>query len=143
MNTFKVYYDPQGLKELLEQTPFNLAKDLKKLDKTTIESIAEEIANELQYEISHPPVISILHWGKKRQAASAKIRVVDVARDAGKSSGYRCIVLIDCINNAVFLLHLYRHSHGEDENISKKAQNQLKKLVDEYEESLNASAKDK
>lgn len=49
-----------------------------------------------------------------------KIRVLDVARDAGKSNGYRCIVLVDYVNNAVFLLHLYRHGHGESDNITLK-----------------------
>ena len=58
-------------------------------------------------------------------------------RDAGKSNGYRCIMLVDTLNRHAFLLHIYRHGHGEDKNIDKKSENQLKKLVDEYSKALN------
>lgn len=141
MNRFSVYYDPAALEELCRRTPYNLKKDLKDIDDLTITSIAEELANEIYSGIQRPPTAVSLHWGKKRQAACAKIRVVDVARDAGKANGYRCIVLVDYVNHCAFLLHLYRHGHGEMDNIDKKAQNMLDKLVDEYEASLEETSK--
>ena len=36
------------------------------------------------------------------------------------------------------MLHIYRHAHGEAENISRSDRNQLDGLVDEYERSLEA-----
>ena len=63
--------------------------------------------------------------------------MVDVARLSGKSHGYRCIALFDTDKKFVFLLHVYRHGHGEDQNISKKERNMLRNLVDQYVESMN------
>ena len=139
---FNVYYDPDDLDCLCQYTPYNLKNDIKKIDKETLKEISEEIANELYYGLNRPPSIAILHWGKKRQAACAKIRVVDVKRDSGKSGGYRCIVLIDNINHCVFLLHIYRHAHGESENIKKKDFNKLNVIINKYKEALAAAAND-
>lgn len=141
MATFNVYYDPVALEELSSRTPYNLKKDLKDIDEDTIAKIAEEIGNEIQKGLNRPPIAVALHWGRNRKAAYAKIRTVDVARDSGKSGGYRCIVLVDYVNTSAFLLHLYRHSHGESENIDRKSRNKLDKLVDEYAESLEERAK--
>lgn len=143
MDKYFVYCDPDALEELCSRTPYNLKKDLKNIDETTLAKIAEDVANEVYYGIQRPPTIVSLRWSKKRQTACAKIRVVDVARDAGKSNGYRCIVLVDFVNHCIFLLHVYRHGHGEEENIDKKSQNMLDKLVDEYADSLEESTKSK
>lgn len=136
MAKFSVYYDPEGLEQLDEMSPFNLKKDLKGIEKSEIYRIAEEIGNGIYNGVDRPPVFTVLYWGNSRKAASVKIRVLDVARNAGKSNGYRCIVLVDYINNCAFLLHVYRHGHGESENISQVKQNKLKKLVDDYVASL-------
>ena len=101
-----------------------------------MDRIAEELGNEIHAGIERPPTTTALYWGKGRKATYAKIRVLDVVRDAGKSNGYRCIVLVDYVNNAAFLLHLYRHEHGEKDNISRSDKNTLRKLVDEYVASL-------
>ena len=136
MEKFSVYYDPEALEELCMRTPYNLKKDLKNIDEETIKDIALDIADEIHQGLDRPPTSTALRWSKKRQAACAKIRVVDVNRDAGKSNGYRAIVLIDYVHFSAFLLHLYRHGHGENDNISKKDRNMLDKLVDEYEQSM-------
>ena len=47
-------------------------------------------------------------------------------------------VLVDYVHSSAFLLHIYRHAHGEAENISRSDRNQLDGLVDEYERSLEA-----
>ena len=92
MGTFRVYYDPAALEELCRRTPYNLKKDLKNIDEQTRQEIAEELANEIYLGLDRPPTAVSLHWGRKRQATCAKIRVVDVRRDAGKSNGYRSIM---------------------------------------------------
>lgn len=139
MKKFSVYYDPIALDDLCKRTPYNLKKDLKNLDEGTLIDIAEEIANEIQQGLDRPTATA-LHWSKKRQTACAKIRIVDIKRDAGKSHGYRSIVLVDYVHRSAFLLHLYRHGHGENDNISKSDRNMLNKLVDEYAQSLEASS---
>ena len=126
------------MQELLQKTPFNLKKDLKDMSDELIQEIAEEIANELQQGIDHPPSIVAPFVDKERKAAWVKVRIVDVQRESGKSNGYRCIALVDMINRHAFLLHLYRHGHGEDKDISKKDKNKLKALVQEYANSLEA-----
>lgn len=128
---------PAALEELCRRTPYNLKKDLKNIDEQTRQEIAEELANEIYLGWTVHRLRSPF-WGRKRQATCAKIRVVDVRRDAGKSNGYRCIVLVDYVHSSAFLLHIYRHAHGEAENISRSDRNQLDGLVDEYERSLEA-----
>ena len=39
-------------------------------------------------------------------------------------------------NLRAYLLHIYRHGHGEDRDISRTAENQLKNMVDEYSQAL-------
>ncbi len=141
MEKFSVYYDPDDLEELCQYTPYNLKKDLKNIGKDTLTDIAEEIANEIHQGLDRPPTAVALRWSKMRQTACAKIRIVDVKRDAGKSHGYRSIVLVDYVHHSAFLLHLYRHGHGENDNISKQDKNALDKLVDMYAQSLEASSK--
>ena len=141
MEKFSVYYDPDDLEELGQYTPYNLKKDLKNIDEDTLADIAEDIANEIHQGLDRPPTAVALRWSKKRQAACAKIRVVDVNRDAGKSNGYRSIVLVDYVHHSAFLLHLYRHGHGENDNISRRDQNALNKLFDMYAQTLEASSK--
>ena len=138
MSKFSVYYNPEDLEPLYSLSPYNLKRDIKTIDRTELDRIAEEIGNEVRNGINRPPATTALYWAINRKAAYEKIRVLDVARDAGKSNGYRCIVLVDYVNNAVFLLHLYRHGHGESDNISRKDQNTLRSLVDEYVASLEA-----
>ena len=132
MSKFSIYYDPDSLKPLCEKSPFKLKKDLKGIDQETLDEIAEEIVNEIYNGLDSRPSAKALYWGKERKAACAKIRVLDIARKEGKSHGYRCVVLVDYKSCCIFLLHLYRHSHGEDKNISTKDKNKLKELVDEY-----------
>lgn len=136
MPKFSVYYNPEEISELCDKSPYNLKKDIKNIDKEELDKIAEEIGNEIHAGIDRSPSAVALYWGRGRKATYAKIRVLDVVRDAGKSNGYRSIVLVDYVNNSAFLLHLYRHGHGEKDNISPSDKNALKKLVDEYVDSL-------
>ena len=137
MITYRVYCDPDGMQDLCALSPFNLKKDLKNLSKDELNSILEEIGNEIRHDLDHPPIVSPQYWSKDRSAVYSKIRVVDVARSTGKSNGYRCITLIDAKNKLAFVLHIYRHGHGEDQNISKNEKNVLRKLVDQYVEDMN------
>ena len=124
------------MQDLCELSPFNLKKDLKSISEEELCSICEEIGNELIYGVNHPPTVALLYRGDSQKTSCVKIRTMDIKRNKGKSSGYRCIALVDAKMNSAFLLHLYRHGHGEDKNISKSEMNQLKKLVDEYTESM-------
>jgi len=134
---YSVYMKPEGLEEIHNLSPFSLRKDLKELSDAVIYDIGEEIANELLLGINRPPNAILGHLSARKNAAWVKIKTMDIERDAGKSNGYRCIVLVDTVNHYAFLLHIYRHSHGEDLNISKKEKNQLKKLVEEYAGSMD------
>lgn len=118
-------------------SPYNVLKDVKehKISQSMLEYIAENIADELRRGWERPACEAI-YWGEFRTANYSKIRVEDRERKGGKSNGYRCIVLVDKINNFAFILHIYRHGHGEADNISAKDKNKLKALVDEYIQEL-------
>jgi len=134
---YNVHYDPDEMDELNDLSPFNLKKDLKNISENERQLIAEEIANELIKGIHRPPNTIVRYWARLRNAAWVKIKTMDVGRDTGKSNGYRCVILADTINNHAFLLHVYRHGHGEDMDIDRKSENKLKKLVEEYSNSLS------
>lgn len=136
MSKISVYYDADATEELWGKTTYNLKKDLKKISENELKDIAVEIGNEIQKGIERPPITSAIYWGIKRKATYAKIRVADGSRDAGKSGGYRCIVLVDYVHNSAFLLHIYRHGQGKDNELSNRDKNKLRKLVDEYVDSL-------
>ncbi len=136
MSKISVYYDVEKTAELWEKTTFNLRKDLKGINDDELKEIAEEIGHVIENGVDRPPITSAIYWGKKRKANYAKIRVADVKHDYGKSSGYRCIVLVDCVHNCAFLLHIYKHGQGKDDELTKEDKNKLRKLVDEYIESL-------
>lgn len=137
MATYRVYCDPDGMEELCALSPFNLKKDLKGISQDDRYFIQEEIGNSLRYGVNNPPSVVTRYWGKRKRALYSKIRVMDIARASGKSNGYRCIVLVDLENLFAFILHVYRHGHGEDKNISDKDEKMLRKLVDEYENAMN------
>lgn len=135
MNKISVYCEAEKTAELWEKTNYNLKKDLKNISDDELNDIAVEIGNEITNGYDRPAATAI-YWGFKRKANYAKIRVIDEKRDTGKSGGYRCIVLVDYVNNCAFLLHIYRHGHGVDDELTRSDKNKLKKLVDEYIDSL-------
>lgn len=138
MCKFSVYCDPDGMEELCSYSPYNLKKDLKDIEQDELDTIMENVANELYHGPHRPPVSSMMYWGKERKAAYGKIRVVDIKNDSGKSSGYRCVVLVDMKNYRGFILHIYKHGKKKDDDISSEERKQLRELVDEYVESLKA-----
>ena len=123
-------------------TPYNIIKDIKrqKLRKEELARIAQNIAEELKMGENRPSY-QVIYWGEERKANYSKLRSDDKERGEGKSYGYRCIVLVDNINHFGYLLHIYRHGHGENENISASDRNKLKELVDEYIKELNGGQK--
>ena len=141
MSSYNVHFDPGEMEELNALSPFNLKKDLKELSGESIESISEEIAHELIQGLNRPPTVVVRYWGNQNIAAWVKIKTIDLERNAGKSNGYRCILLVDTLNKHAFLLHIYRHGHGEDKEISRKSENKLKTLVDEYSKALKETQK--
>ena len=113
-------------------SPYNVIKDCKNLNikENDYDQIASEIADELANGVGRP-TNQDLYIAVNRKASYAKIRIVDIRTNKGKSSGYRCIVLNDKINHRGYLLHIYKHS-AREENIGNKEANKLKQLVDEY-----------
>lgn len=121
--------------EFAGSTPFNIVKDIRELSlsEEDLGEIAKNVSEELKAGDGRTSNQSV-YFGYKRLARWAKIRVADVQRKTGKSSGYRCIVLVDEKNKFGYILHLYLHSSII--NISQQEKNQLKKLVDEYIDNL-------
>ena len=119
-------------------SPFNLKVDEKSMNRDEITRIEEEVANILHSGKASAPGFSIMRYStKNRNIFWAKMRVADPLRNKGKSKGYRCIVLVDRCNLKAFVLHIYRHGHGEDENISSKDKNQMNELLELYASNMS------
>lgn len=137
METYYIHYDPDDMDDLIKISPFNLRKDIKSLEDGEIDSIAEELANELHIGINRSPTVSPGSFSPDRRVTWVKVRIDDIGRKKGKSNGYRCISLVDLYHRHAYILHIYRHGKGEDKDISKTAKNQLKTMVIQYSDELN------
>lgn len=137
MEKYYIHYDPDEMEDLVKISPFSLKKDLKQLEENEMDSMAEELANELHKGTNRPPAVAPGFITSDRRVAWVKVRIDDFGRKKGKSNGYRCISLVDLYNKHAFVLHVYRHGRGEDKNISKAAQNALKDMVKQYSDDLN------
>ena len=133
---YSVHYDPEHMQEICDRSPYNLKKEIKDISKDELHRIAEEIGHALRQGLDRPKLTPVLHWDSLHRVGWAKIRVVDIMNDAGKSSGYRCLVLADTKNKHAFLLHIYKHGSPKDDNIDRSTKNKLNHLVDEYASSL-------
>lgn len=134
---YKVLIDVPKLYEIFkEDSPFNILKDVKDLEITEdeLEILGKNIADELIIG-PHSKTYVILHWDDKHLVNYSKIRCQIESSNKGKSSGYRCIVLVDNKEHIAYLLHIY--THKEKDNISNKENNQLHKLVEEYIKAKN------
>lgn len=49
MSKWKVYYNPEELKELYSRTSYNLKKDIKDIKEEQLQDISEEIARQLHF----------------------------------------------------------------------------------------------
>jgi len=58
------------------------------------------------------------------------VRLTDLKQQKGKSGGLRCIALVDDYTLRCIILHIYSKNIKED--ITKKEENQLKKLLNKY-----------
>ena len=134
MSKWKVYYNPEELKELYSRTSYNLKKDIKDIKEEQLQDISEEIARQLHFGFVKGS--TEIYFGKKRKASYAKIRIIDCKKEEGKSSGFRCIVLIDYTHEAAFMMHLYKHGKKAADRIKQGEKNKLKALVDDYIESI-------
>lgn len=54
MSKFSVYYNPEDLEPLYSLSPYNLKRDIKTIDRTELDRIAEEIGNEVRNGINRP-----------------------------------------------------------------------------------------
>lgn len=138
---FSVFFDPDDYEEIWRNSPFNYRKDVKDFSDDKLEELAKALADEIMHGIERPPITAALHWSNGRKVASAKIRAITLNQNEGNADGFRCIVLVDYVNNAGFILHIYRHSKRADQELKrilrKKGKGSLNHLVDEYSSSLN------
>lgn len=72
MSKFSVYYNPEDLEPLYSLSPYNLKRDIKTIDRSELDRIAEEIGNEVRNGINRPPATTALYWAINRKAAYAK-----------------------------------------------------------------------
>lgn len=131
-HTYRVLIDIPKLQEAFgEVSPFNISKDVKNLGITEeiLKLLGKSIADELERG-PHYKTYVVLFWDKDHVVNYSKIRCTNEYLKKGKSSGYRCIVLVDNNDNIAYLLHIY--SHKEKDNISNNDKRQLRKLVEEY-----------
>ena len=129
---YSVIYDAPSIDECFGSlSPYNLSKDTKEISEQELESIAKNVTDELRYGPRFPGYVNIYICKKDKDINYSKVRCGDKTRKKGKSGGYRCVVFVDNKLHIGYLLHIYRHSGGED-NISKKDKNKLEKLVEHY-----------
>ena len=129
-----VSYDVESIEDAFKKSPYNLSKDTKNLSEAELKKIAEAVGNEIEQGFGRKECALIYKKGRKLFVGYAKIRCSDEKRNVGKSNGYRCIVIVDKYNNCAFILHVYTHSKCDD--ITKAEKNALRKIVDEYYESI-------
>lgn len=130
---YKVYANGDDIWRVFgSDSPFNLKSDEKSMRGDEIRRIEKEIADILESRSLGESFKSMRYSSLTRDIMLAKIRVSDPMRNKGKSNGYRCIVLVDRCNYLGFVLHIYRHGHGEDKNISQSEKNSVNKLLEQY-----------
>lgn len=118
-----------------EESPFRLKSDAKNhnLTQDMLNIIGVDLADEMKGGFEQK-TCKALHWTPNRKGNYAKIRAINSKQNFGKSKGYRCIVLCDVIKKEGYLLHIF--DHEDKDNLSKKEQKVLSKLVDEYIKAL-------
>ncbi len=133
MANYYVILDPEVNIEVFgSDTPFNLKKDIKNLQKETVERIVGEIGASLEQKLK----VSVLYESRVNNltVSCIKMRIIDDNNNKGKSSGFRCIVIVDEIRKWCIVLHIFKKS--DKLNISNDENNKLKKLFNKYVKSL-------
>ena len=129
--SYKVSCDADAIDAAFVDSPFNLKRDTKGFQEEEINRIEKDVADELAYGPHGETYVERYYSKISRLITYSKVRVEDKKRDRGKSGGYRCVVLVDNKNQIGYILHIYRHGHGED-NIHRKEEKVIGKIVDEY-----------
>lgn len=129
---YLVIIDPEKVNLLFQNiSPFNLKKDFKKINDIPDYKIAGEIRAILQGKVRGKAYTEIsyqIYKGKK--ISISKVRLTDLKQQKGKRGGLRCIALVDDYTLRCIILHIYSKNIKED--ITKKEENQLKKLLNKY-----------
>lgn len=129
---YTIVIDPHINEYEFELSPYNLKKDIKGMTTGKQKSIATSITYELMNGPGRPSYSICYRCQNDIRIHYAKIRISDSDSNKGKTGGYRIISLIDDDIKYCFVLHIYKHAHGEDNDISKSDKNLLEKLVEEY-----------
>lgn len=72
MSKFSVYYNPEDLEPLYSLSPYNLKRDIKTIDRSELDRIAEEIGNEVRNGINRPPATNCPILGDKPEGGLCK-----------------------------------------------------------------------
>jgi mRNA-degrading endonuclease RelE of RelBE toxin-antitoxin system len=122
-------------------SPISLKKDYKNLFGKDYPSIVESwIIRNLYLVITKSPNSLIKLQGIKltdHKTFITKVRLPDHSSKSGKSGGYRCLVLIDFINNRAILLHIYKKKgRSQKDDITPEEKKALSKVHQVYRQSL-------
>lgn len=132
MKKYSIIIDPDFIENEIRISPYNLRKDLKDISIEAYREIGSNILNELILGPGRPSNSICYRCKNNICIYYSKIRIKDLERNKGKSGGYRIISLVDEEDLFCFVLHIYRHAHGEDNDISKNDKNKLERIVEEY-----------
>lgn len=115
-------------------TPFNLKWEIKSLSNEQKNDIKHNIGAHIMQGVSNSYKELIIETINKRKITISKLKITDRSSNKGKSSGFRCIVLVDNLNFLCILLHIYKHS--DKDNITKSEKNKLRNMLEHYVSSL-------
>ena len=133
---YKVIIDPLAIDDVFGNiSPFNLARDIKGYSNDLLRSLSQEIAALLKRGPRGKSYVEIsAEFLNKKKISLSKFRIADKEKWQGKSGALRCIAIVDNLNRLCIVLHVYEKS--KKENISRKSENQAKKMLKRYFESL-------
>lgn len=134
---FSVVNDADIIGSEFQGTSFSLKKDLKDITQDELNELSLEIADELTNSPRPPASVIISKSNKHNEISCMKMRIRDAKRGNGKSKGYRIYLIVDKINYYAYVLHIYRHEHGEKADISQKDKNILRVLLNEYSNNID------
>ncbi len=116
-------------------SPFNLEKDLKCYDDVFLKLMSEEIGALLKKGPRGKTYVEIsCRYFNNAKITYSKFRIADSENCKGKSGGLRCIAIVDNLNHWCIILHVFEKN--KEENIDKKSENKVKKMLNKYTDSL-------
>ena len=116
--------------EYFRQYGFNVSKDLKECDLTSIEKTKEfklKFLDENAAEISDRRFKYLLSANSRDQQFVVKTRLSDPIAQKGKSHGYRVVYLVDYVNSMALIFQVSMKKNNTD--LSQNEKNGIKKMM--------------